>query len=85
MCSFDLAGLTLNVNNLLGSARLSRRFAFLAPSRARRNQAINNLLARALSNLLSARSLLSHKGASKMLRATGHARMVSPRAHTLTA
>ena len=35
--------------------------------------------ARALSNLLSARSLLSHapKGASKMLRATGHARMVS--------
>ena len=29
----------------------------------------------ALSNLLSARSLLS-KGASKMLRATGHARMV---------
>ena len=31
-----------------------------------------------LSNLLSARSLLSHssKGASKMLRATGHARMV---------
>ena len=28
-----------------------------------------------LSNLLSARSLLS-KGASKMLRATGHARMV---------
>ena len=32
----------------------------------------------ALSNLLSARSLLSHKGASKMLRATGHARMVKP-------
>ena len=30
-----------------------------------------------LSNLLSARSLLSHKGASKMLRATGHARMVT--------
>ena len=31
-----------------------------------------------LSNLLPARSLLSHapKGASKMLRATGHARMV---------
>ena len=33
-------------------------------------------LAWVLSNLLSARSLLS-KGASKMLRATGHARMVS--------
>ena len=32
-----------------------------------------------LSNLLSARSLLSHKGASKMLRATGHARMVTLR------
>ena len=31
-----------------------------------------------LSNLLSARSLLSHKGASKMLRATGHARIVNP-------
>ena len=31
---------------------------------------------RVLSNLLSARSLLSHKGASKMLRATGHVRMV---------
>ena len=30
-----------------------------------------------LSNLLSARSLLSHTGASKMLRATGHARMVN--------
>ena len=29
-----------------------------------------------LSNLLSACSLLSPKGASKMLRATGHARMV---------
>ena len=37
--------------------------------------------ARGLSNLLSARSLLSHapKGASKMLRATGHARMASAR------
>ena len=40
-----------------------------SPSRARR--------ARPLSNLLFARSLLSYsKGASKMLRATGHARMV---------
>ena len=30
-----------------------------------------------LSNLLSARLLLKAKGASKMLRATGHARMIS--------
>ena len=37
-----------------------------------------------LSNLLSARSLLSHKGASKMLRATGHARMVSDAREAMT-
>ena len=38
-----------------------------------------------LSNLLSARSLLSHaKGASKMLRATGHARMVMSNRFTHT-
>ena len=55
--------------------------AALAP-RAKRKDSKNRGRAspvKALSNLLSARSLLSHssKGASKMLRATGHARMVS--------
>ena len=47
---------------------------------------LNKLLFRhLLSNLLSARSLFSPKGASKMLRATGHARMAMVKAPLVAA
>ena len=59
---------------LTGDARLE----FLRNS-ARRLKMRERIERAGLSNLLSARSLPSHKGASKMLRATGHghARMVT--------